>query len=244
MLRFIDIKYLIILKNFFFKNFNLLKYLFFIISLIYIIDKSYSDYDEIRKVITKNYYLFFYVFILSVTILNLINFRYFFFFKKMSKYSDSFLNWSKLFFQTLSMNLMLSGSGSVFRAIQLKKKNISYAKFISINYTIYLIVFFANFIFFIIFYYFLFKKINLQNLIIIFFSVSFLFTVKFHTLFFNFLSVILNLKKKYHLIFLKISNNIKYIFLDKKNIFIFLLITFLIFLLQAIEFFLDRKSVV
>ena len=101
MTKFIQNKYLIILKNFFFKNFNLFKYFFFIISLIFIIDKSYSDYDEIKKIVLQNFDLFFYAFILSVILLNLINYRFFFFLKKMSKHSCSFLDWSKLFFQTL-----------------------------------------------------------------------------------------------------------------------------------------------
>ena len=138
---------------------------------------------------------------------------------------------------------MISGSGSIFRAIQLKKYNINYSKFIAINYSVYLIVIITNFIFFIIFYYFLFKKINLQNLILIILSVSFLLTVKFHTLFFNFLSVILNLKKKYHIMFSKISNDVRNIFLDKKSILVFSFINFITFLLQGIMIFLISLNI-
>ena len=140
------------IKKFFIKKKNLLVYFFFFICLIFLINQSFDDFSKVKKIISKNYEIFFIVIIISIINLNIISYRFFFYLKKTLNYSGQFINWSKLFFQTVVMNFMIGGTGHVVRAIQLKKEKINYSKFITINYVIYLLILFINLFFFMFFF--------------------------------------------------------------------------------------------
>ena len=49
-------------------------------------------------------------------------------------YAYSYSDWSKLYFQSLIINLIIPLSGTVYRAIELKKRDINYTKFIAASY--------------------------------------------------------------------------------------------------------------
>ena len=145
-------------KKFFHKKKNLLTFLFFVICLILLINQSLDDFSKVKKIISKNYEIFFGVVIISIINLNIVSYRFYFYLKKTLNYSGKFTNWSKLFFQTVVMNFTLGGTGHIFRAIQLKKEKINYTKFITSNYVIYILIIFINLSLFIIFFYYFSKE--------------------------------------------------------------------------------------
>ena len=114
---------------------NYLRLLFFILATSFIFFQIFENFVEVKKIVSleaKNY-----IFVLAISILslNVANYRFYYFLKKVTKYSNNYGSWSKLFFQTVVMNLFLIGSGHFFRAAELKKNNVDYIKFISINYS-------------------------------------------------------------------------------------------------------------
>lgn len=232
------------IKKFFIKKKNLLVYFFFFICLIFLINQSFDDFNKVKKIISKNYEIFFIVIIISIINLNIISYRFFFYLKKTLNYSGQFINWSKLFFQTVVMNFMIGGTGHVVRAIQLKKEKINYSKFITINYVVYLLILFINLFLFMLFFYFVSKEkiILLTSFITLLIAYIFLLPK-----FYNFFLEILNrnhiLNKKYTSILKKILYYLSNNFLIKKNLLSFSFFTFLIFFLEGIIIFLISSSI-
>ena len=77
---------------------------------------------DVKNIIEFDHGKYLIILIISLINLNIMNIRFYYILKKITKYSDNFINWSRLFFQTAIMNLLLTGTGHFFRAIQLKKK--------------------------------------------------------------------------------------------------------------------------
>jgi hypothetical protein len=202
---------------------------FCIFFLFYKIQEDINKYDIIFRFSFKEFFvLLFFTLILSIT-----SYRFFYFFKKLTKYSSSYNNWCSLFFQTILMNLFFSGSGHLFRAIELKKKNINYLHFIFINYIFFFLILIINFNFFLFSFYFITEK-KIILLIFLIFSVITLITInkKFYTFLFMFfnkkLKFIKNIYKDTVTKILIYLND----FLSKKNILIFLFFSLLIFFLE------------
>jgi hypothetical protein len=54
--------------------------------------------------------------------------------KSSAGYAYSYSDWSKFYFESLILNSIISLSGVAYRAIQLKKRNVNYTKFIATSY--------------------------------------------------------------------------------------------------------------
>ena len=54
------------IKTFFLKKKNLLIYFFFLICLIFLINQSFNDFSKVKKLISKNYDMFFIVTAISI----------------------------------------------------------------------------------------------------------------------------------------------------------------------------------
>lgn len=232
------------LKKFFLKNTNLLKYLFFLICLVLLIDLSLDDYNKVKKIISKNYQVFFIVIVISIINLNIVSFRFYFYLKKTLNYSGEFKNWSKLFFQTVVMNFIIGGAGHVLRAIQLKKEKINYTKFVTINYVIYTLILFINLSLFMIFFYFLSKeKYILLALVFLFLIVYILLNSKFYNFILTFFTKNYKFNNKYVKIIKNILSYLSGNFLIRKNLLSFSIFTFIIFLLEGIIIFLISSNI-
>jgi hypothetical protein len=212
-------------------------YFFWIISIFFLLDKSIKEFNQFSikiKVELKN---FLYIFIFFILITNISSYRLFYFLKKLTKYSSNYTNWSILFFQTALMNCFLEGFGHLFRGIQLKKKNVSYSQFVSINYVIFILIFFINFLLFLFFYYFLSgKKIILLYSVFFIMLMYILINKKFYDFFLLLIEKKLKFKKKYKNVLINLILYCKFFFQSKKNILIFLFFVLVIFFLEAINF--------
>ncbi len=232
------------IKIFFLKRKNLLAYFFFLICLIFIINQSFDDFIKVKKIISKNYDVFFIVIIISIINLNIVSYRFYFYLKKTVHYSGQFINWSKLFFQTVIMNFILGGSGHIFRAIQLKKEKINYSKFITINYVVYLLILFINLFLFLIFFYTVSKeKIILSTSAFILLIAYFFLLPKFYKFFLKILNRSNLLKNKYIRILKNILSYLSSDFLIRRNLLSFTFFTFIIFFLEGIIIFLISSNI-
>lgn len=136
-----------IIKN---KNiFRYVKLIFFLFIVGYLIFKANYNLAQIYQKIQNNYLSIFLVIFLHVLHLNFINLRMFLVFKLgLNKFIDYFI-WMKLYFESLSMNIFLSHTGTAYRAYELKKYGIEYKSFLSFFYILFFsyVIFNMTFIF-------------------------------------------------------------------------------------------------
>ena len=235
------------IKNFFFyiNKKRYLESIFFIFCLVFIFKKTFNEFIDVKNIIELDYGKYLIILIITLINLNIINIRLYYILKKITKYSDNFINWSRLFFQTAIMNLLLTGTGHFFRAIQLKKKNLKYSEFISLNYVIYLISNLVNMLLFVTLFYMITNQaiIAILGIIIILLASYFLTNKKFYEFFLNFLKKDIKFFKKYKQIFINILFHCKKFFLFKKSLIIFSLITLLIFFLEGVIIYLISSTI-
>ena len=216
------------------KKLNIFTYFFWFSAIVYLLYKTNNDLNNFSLEIKIEFEQLFFVFIFFLILINIYSFRFFFFLKKLNKYSVNFIDWSELFFKTSLMNLFLQGSGHLLRAIELKRQNIGYTAFISINFFISIVHFLLfNIIFFLI----LFSSIKEEKIILLFLFILILFL--FILVKKNFFLILINfIKKKINFFQKKIFSILEFFLLYSKNFFlaknilIFFLFTLVIFLIE------------
>lgn len=222
-----------------FKKIITIFFIFFCLLLVFY--EIQKDLDYINLAIKSEYKSLLYALLISIIASNILNVRFFYFLKIATKYSDNFINWSKLFFITSLMNLGFFGSGHILRASELKKKNLMYKEYVGIYYILVILSLLINLLLVSFEILILSKSSNL--LIIYFFSIIILAFVFLNSNFLNsFKSLIEKLTETLSNFFF---NNIKMTFIiivnfikNKKNITIFSFFTFLIHILEIIIFYL------
>jgi hypothetical protein len=114
-----------------------LKLFIFIICVGFLFYEFSNIFSEIVGKIQLKISEFFFLLFLTIIFFNIINLRAFLLTKSSVGYTYSYCDWSKLYFESLIVNSVISLSGTVYRAIQLKKRNINYTKFIAISYLLF-----------------------------------------------------------------------------------------------------------
>ena len=111
-----------------------LKLFIFTICICFLLYEFSNIFSEIvGKVQLKISEIFFLLF-WGIIFFNTINLRAFLLTKSSAGYAYSYSDWSKLYFESLIVNSVISISGIVYRAIQLKKRDVNYTQFIAISY--------------------------------------------------------------------------------------------------------------
>lgn len=225
------------------KLFYYLKYIFFLICICFLFYKIYIDFDELHKFINLSVKNFLIIGMITIIGSNIVNYRFYFILKKITKYSDNYISWSLLFFQTATMNILFFGSGHIVRALKLKKKKLSYSNFISVNLIVYLLILFVNFFFFIsLFYYFYRSNIILLGLIASVLILYILINIQVYDFFHRFFNKNFFFSKKFKKLIINIFLNLKKS-LNKKNYLLnFFLFTLIIFLLESFGIFVIYSS--
>lgn len=117
---------------------NLKKYSKFI---LFILCAGYLSYElnnslENTKEIKLNTPEIYFILITSVVFFNMISLRAFLLIKYTIGYFYSYSDWSKLHFESQILNSVITFSGTVYKAIQLKKRDVNYTHFIAITFLI------------------------------------------------------------------------------------------------------------
>ena len=115
---------------------NLKKYLKFLIFLLCVgfITYKLNDSSEILKDKKLNLHELYFIFTISLIFFSVISFRAFLLIKYSIGYSYSYLDWAKLFFESLILNSAVPFSGIAYKAFHLKKRDVNYTQFVAISY--------------------------------------------------------------------------------------------------------------
>ena len=121
-------------KNFYFKFIRIL--IFFTI-IGYLVFKADYNLDQIYSKINEGYSKIILIVLLHITFMNFISLRMFLVFKLGIKNFLYYFKWSKLYFESLALNLVLSHTGTVYRAYELNKYNVRYRTYLSFFYVLF-----------------------------------------------------------------------------------------------------------
>tara|TARA_B110000003_G_scaffold263101_1_gene286405 strand:- start:99 stop:1067 length:969 start_codon:yes stop_codon:yes gene_type:complete len=128
------------------KKKNIIHYLrlvIFFVIVAYLLFKADYNLNQIYEKINTGFYSILLIIFLHILHLNFVNMRMFLVFKLGLKKFIDYFSWMKLYFESLGMNIVLSHTGTAYRAYELKKKGIQYRSFLSFFY----ILFFSYVIF-------------------------------------------------------------------------------------------------
>lgn len=124
------------LKKFF--HFKYLRLLIFFIIILYLIFKADYNLNQVYEKINSGLYGIFIIIILHIIHLNFVALRMYFVFKIGLKKFLYYFDWMKIYFESLGLNIVLSHTGTVYRAYELKKKGVQYKYFLSFFYILFL----------------------------------------------------------------------------------------------------------
>ena len=112
-----------------------LKFIFFILCVGYLSYELNNSLENIKEIKINTPEIYF-ILITSVVFFNMISLRAFLLIKYTIGYLYSYSDWSKLHFESQILNSVISFSGTVYKAIQLKKRDVNYTQFIAITFLI------------------------------------------------------------------------------------------------------------
>ncbi len=136
-----------------------------LIFLFYEVDKNFS-YIELK--VNKNKDFLFLIILVTIFNFNLISLRNFSIYKLCAKYKGKFIDWGQIFFESLILNILVSHTGSIYRAIELKKRGLEYKRYIGLFYILFSSYILINILLVLIELIFL-EEVNLQFKIYLFF---------------------------------------------------------------------------
>jgi hypothetical protein len=239
--------YLIGIKNKHKKVLNILfisfKLIIITTSLLFLFIKINQDLDNTNNIIKLNYNKLLSVIFLGFILVNLLNLRFYYFLKIVFAYSQNFLSWSRLFFFTSFLNIGLFGTGHAMRALELKKREISFRKYFSIYYVLMVMTLFINLFLVTLEYVYITKEIKSSLLLITYVCLFIIFLSFFlYSRFINFfLKILRNIKKISRLFlvqnFILTLDLIINIVQNKKNNITFCIYTILIHFLELLIFY-------
>ena len=113
------------------KNF---KFFFLLIFIGFLFYKFNNNFSYILGKVQLGIFKISFILFCAVIFFNIINLKAFLLIKSSVGYAYGYSDWSKLYFESLIINSIIALSGTVYRAIELKKRDINYTKFIATNY--------------------------------------------------------------------------------------------------------------
>ncbi len=209
------------------KYYNLIKYSVFIFFIFFIIFEINSNFNFVYSKLFKNLPVILFILSANVIYQNVLSLRIYFVIKVCTRFNGSFIEWLKIYFESLIFNVLVSHTGSAYRATELKKKNVAYKEFLGIYYISYLSYLTINLLLIVIELSFL-KFVSKDFKIFTLIGFFLIFLITFLTP--SILSIFINLLKNFKFKILdKIFNNLKIILnFIKKSFFSFKLILILI----------------
>ena len=110
--------------------FNIFKNLIIFLCIIYLFYEVYKNFNYIEKKFIEYKSIFLLIIIVKIVNQSLLSLRNFTIYRICAKYAGKFIDWSQIFFESLIFNVLISHTGSVYRAIETKKRGLEYKKYI------------------------------------------------------------------------------------------------------------------
>jgi hypothetical protein len=123
-----------------------IKFILFIIFFSILFIEVIKNKNLIIKIINDNKIFFTYILFLQLFYHLILNYRAYVLYNKFSKKIISFSFWSKTFFKSLIFNISLNLTGTIYRALTLKKIGMKYEVFLAILYVLFFSYFITNFL--------------------------------------------------------------------------------------------------
>jgi hypothetical protein len=120
------------------KRYLILKNLFIAACIIFLCREIYKNFSLIENLILSNHMVLFIVIFLNILHLNIISHRNYIIFKICANYKGKFIDWSQIFYESLILNILISHTGSVYRAIETKKRGLEYKKYVGLFYILFI----------------------------------------------------------------------------------------------------------
>tara|TARA_Y100000591_G_C21848224_1_gene709977 strand:- start:2326 stop:3294 length:969 start_codon:yes stop_codon:yes gene_type:complete len=119
------------------KIFNIVKNLVILFCILYLIHEVYKNFDYIESKFNNNKLTFLFIILIGVIHLNVLSLRNYQIYKICAKYAGKFYDWSQIYYESLILNILVSHTGSVYRAVETKKRGLEYKKYAGIFYMLF-----------------------------------------------------------------------------------------------------------
>lgn len=117
--------------------FNIFKNLVIFFCIIYLFHEVYKNFNYIEKKFIEYKSIFLLIILVKIVNQNIVSLRNFTIYRICAKYAGKFIDWSQIFFESLIFNVLISHTGSIYRAIETKKRGLEYKKYIGIFYVLF-----------------------------------------------------------------------------------------------------------
>ena len=117
--------------------FSISKNLLIFFCIIFLFYEAYKNFNFIETKFIENKNIFITIIIVKLIHHNLLSIRNFSLYRICAYYKGKFIDWSQIFFESLIFNVLVSHTGSVYRAVQTKKRGLEYKKYIGIFYILF-----------------------------------------------------------------------------------------------------------
>ena len=119
------------------KRYLILKNLLILICISFLSYEIYKNYNYVELKLKNNINIILLIIFSKLIFQNLLSLRNYSIYKICTNYRGKFIDWSQIFFESLILNFLASHSGSVYRAIETKKRGLEYKKYIGIFYILF-----------------------------------------------------------------------------------------------------------
>jgi hypothetical protein len=213
------------------KYYNLIKYSVFFIFFIFIIYEINSNFNFVKSKLITQFPILLIIIIAHILHHNILSLRIYFVLRICTNFVGTYIQWLKIYFESLIFNILISHTGSVYRAAELKKKNVAYKEFIGVYYISYLSYLIMN-LFLVLMEVLLIKNVSQEFKLITFGTFISIFLIGFLVPIFSI--YVIKYFKRFKLVFFeKITYNLNFIFLFIKKSF-FTLKTIIILIIFGI----------
>ena len=115
----------------------ILKNLLILACISFLLNEIYKNYNYIELKFQNNIDMILLIIISKLMYHNLLSLRNYSIYKICANYRGKFIDWGQIFFESLILNFLASHTGSIYRAIETKKRGLEYKKYIGIFYILF-----------------------------------------------------------------------------------------------------------
>jgi len=119
------------------KIFLIIKNLLILFCILFLISEIFKNLEFIEEKLLENFNVLIIILLFNCIFLNILNIRNYLIFKICAKYLGKFNDWSQIFYESLLLNFIVPHSGSIYRAVELKKRGLEYKKYIGLFYILF-----------------------------------------------------------------------------------------------------------
>ena len=119
------------------RSYLILKNLLILICISFLLYEIFKNYNYIELKFRNNTDIILLIIFSKIIYHNLLSLRNYSIYKICANYRGKFIDWGQIFFESLILNFLASHAGSVYRAIETKKRGLEYKKYTGMFYILF-----------------------------------------------------------------------------------------------------------